>query len=154
MDIIIFENEITKDTITKLINNINYSDSNEFTIYFSTEGGDIDYILILIDFINNSNKIINFVCFRDISSAGFILMLNLPKLKIKILNGTSAIIHLISQLIETRDVKNIDLTDLIDMNNDFLNKVQPFISKSDFKNLKNGFDVNLNCKQLKQIFEK
>jgi ATP-dependent protease ClpP protease subunit len=158
METIIFDDEITKESITKLINDINKTISNDVNIYFATDGGEIDYTFLLLDFLDNiCNKNIQFTCFRDISSAGFVLFLylkNLNKLKFKILKGTSAIIHKISILIESREKNNTDLDIVYEMNVDFLKIIEKYISKENFKKLKKGEDVYLNYTEIKEIFEK
>lgn len=71
---IIFDEEITKKNVQNLINTVN--SYNYVNLYFSTAGGRLDMMEILIDFLNHRNSLqsLKLILFDLVSSAGTLLL--------------------------------------------------------------------------------
>lgn len=73
---IIFENQISNKTVQNLINNIN---SYQFVnLYFSTNGGRVDSMKILVDFLNHryAENSIKIILFNELVSAGTYMLID------------------------------------------------------------------------------
>ena len=159
MKTIYFDDDITIESVRELITIIEESNSNKFTIYFTSNGGTIPSADVLINFINKNPKKYTFISSWFISSAAFLIMYKI-KCKKKILDNTHAIIHLYSSTLEYRlqkDAHSMEyyLTKNLKKSNKkfikFLKKIN--ISKKNIEKIEKGKDVILNTKELRQILE-
>lgn len=157
---IIFENDITEESITHLINQIESSqmlDDNEINIYFSSEGGCLSYTNLFIDYINNSKKIITLIAFGEVTSGGFSIFYHSECNKV-ILQEAFAGLH-------TRQVKLNVTQSVFDRTFDsFMDKVQkkrikevdlPFfkelLTAKEYKVVANGNDLYIDSTRLREL---
>lgn len=174
MKTIMFSNDITDETISELINEIEVIESHEQgvetesgivqfgrKIYFNSAGGDVASAAVLIDYINNNRRFIfNLVAYWQISSSAFnvFTMVNCEK---RILEHSFAIVHLMNREISTREItksKSLDkfLISEMDSSNDKLIDWYTKIGINDdqIEEIKNGEDVTISYEQLASIMER
>lgn len=107
MKTLIFNDEITYDSVNDLINDIEegINSGEEVTVYFQTVGGDYSSGLVLIDYINQNKNSITLVGYEELSSTGFSVFFRVDCKK-KLLEGVFSLVHLTARSVETRNIKN------------------------------------------------
>ena len=72
--VILFDNKISKKTISKLIGSLElmFTEYDTVDLYFSSTGGDGFYCWLLIDYVNKNKEKINLVVYGNVFSAGVI----------------------------------------------------------------------------------
>ncbi len=160
MKAIIFDDEISTETVAKLICEIEEKtkDDKNITIYFSTNGGSEPVGKILIDYINNSNLNIIFIGWWSINSIGFDIFFRL-KCKRKLM-GAHAVLHLGSRKVDTSEMTQkisydkFLLEDLKKYNEEGIEFYKSLgITDKEIKVICSGEDIYLNTERLNKIFK-
>lgn len=155
-----FQNE--ENRFQELINTIKQSETEEkVTIVMSSDGGDPYLATVFLDFLNSQKDRITLIASDTIASAAFYVFHNF-KGERKIVDGTQGIVH-------HRTVMGIRITGHIkNKTNSYdvaqINKAQYFseksnkeyqeiLTKKEFKDFKQGFDVVLPYKRMLEIFK-
>lgn len=168
--VIVFNDYFEYITITKLINKIeSIRQTGGYTnidIYFSSLGGDADYLFVLSNFLNNLKDIhINFIVTGMVASAGFyiLLLIENPNIDIIFNKRCSGSIHLGDTLIsyrgqlssESSRYKNekFHAKSLEKLNEYFKNELIPKLnlSKKDIEQINEGNDVMFHSDELEKI---
>ena len=102
---IMFADEINDRSIINLINQIEVSDAEHITIYFSTEGGIFADMLVLIDYINDYPDRFTLIFFKCMSSCGISLVTKAKCKKLIIPHCYSAI-HIPTMELCKRELQN------------------------------------------------
>ena len=132
------------------------SETNEVMIYLTSEGGLYDSMLILLDIINHSKVKITLVAVEHIMSCAFLLFYFAKCDKI-LMSNCYGCVHTISSSFELRDKKfEGDIVRLNEIN--YVNKkiernVKLFLTNEELKKFKDGEDIYLSSKRMKEIFK-
>jgi len=114
-----FEGDINHDSIKMLLADIDKIDLNEnIVLYFTSGGGMVTDKDILVDYINRNPKRFEIVCYWEMSSCAFDLLVNV-RCKIRLGQNCLAKIHLYSNELKyynLGDSKSIDVFLLNDLN--------------------------------------
>ena len=131
------------------------SETNEVTIYLNSEGGIYDVMQILLDIINHSKVKITLVAVGYIMSCAFLLFY-LAKCNKILMSNCYGCVHTISSSFELRDKKFegdiIRLNEINDINKKIEHNFKSFLTKEESKKFKDGEDVYLSSKRMKEIF--
>lgn len=164
---IIFNNELTMETIYQLIEKleaishpIEEDIPEKINLFFSTNGGEISSTRVLIDYINNYPIPILITFFDQCSSSGFDFALHVEQEK-QVLDTAYSVIHLSSADIPSRDLKD-SKSFVYFFNNTYCKNldtraIDDFkmagIGEHDINTILNGKDVYLDNKQFLKAIE-
>jgi len=162
-DVITFSCEINDETIGKLITHIsNLNINTPLRIYFTTQGGYWHSGQIFINYINHLvdlGKKIDLIAVWEVSSTGFQILYEV-KCKVQLLH-TYSVIHIGTMVLDYRkSLQNNSIeafhNGVLDQTNQELIKFYKDIgiSKKEINDIKNGNNVFLNTKRIKQLLEK
>lgn len=169
--VITFNDYFDHAPIVELINNIEairqtggYSDID---LYFTSDGGDIDYLFMLADYLNNIDDIqINIIVNGMVASAGFYILLmidNTKNIKILFNKFCRCLIHLGDTYISARsqlsqedcryNFDKFHANDINNINKFFKEEIFPKLnlSKKDIKHLNEGRDLILDSDEFEEI---
>ena len=131
------------------------SETNEVTIYLNSEGGIYNVMQILLDIINHSKVKITLVAVGYIMSCAFLLFY-LAKCNKILMSNCYGCVHTISSSFELRDKKFegdiIRLNEINDINKKIEHNFKSFLTKEELKKFKDGEDVYLSSKRMKEMF--
>ena len=173
MKTIIFNKEMTQETIADLIDEIEtIADNEEFftldnglkvferTIYFSSGGGEVCSSSILINFINNNQRFVfKLIGYWGISSAGFDLFMKC-KCERYLIDDAFSIIHLADRYSSARELRKSNSIDKFllgemekkhESNLDWFKQIG--ITEEQIKEVVKGEDVAIGNEQLQQILQ-
>lgn len=163
---IIFDGEINLDNSYRFVEDLeNFASKNEegseLVIYFSTIGGEICYITVIVDAIYKYSQKYQTIIklFDTCSSAGTWVLLNIidhmPHVQIFITNLFShAVFHVARRFVSTASKEqNNDINTLDAMNEYFIKRLRKHKFKSEYiKKYKNKEDVYLYTEDLIALF--
>lgn len=158
MKTIIFEKEINFENISRLISAIEEAKKEKVQIYFSSIGGVPHAGDIFLDFIKNSDCLVELIAFYQISSAAFDVFFN-SKCKKRIMDFTSATVHLVTNDInykENKDKTSIARSmynEVILMNKESRKFYKKILTKKEYNRMQQGKDVQLDTNRLKEILQ-
>lgn len=131
------------------------SETNEVTIYLNSEGGIYDVMQILLDIINHSKIKITLVAVGYVMSCAFLLFY-LAKCNKILMSNCYGCVHTISSSFELRDKKFegdiIRLNEINDINKKIEHNFKSFLTKEELKKFKDGEDIYLSSKRMKEMF--
>jgi ATP-dependent protease ClpP protease subunit len=149
-----FDDAFTKESIIGLINDIEQFRQGGYTgldLYFQSNGGDVDYLFTLADYINTLPEGFDLTILPNgmCASAGFYIMLMVERANIVFLKPAYGMIHLASCYINSYALYNNDKTthDYSKFRLDNIKELNDFIKEEYIKNLDVAED------DLKQILE-
>lgn len=148
MRTVIFDNEISRESIIDLIDRLEeIKEAEKILLYFYTNGGNVNYINILIDYLNKRNEYITIKFFNELASAGTDLLL---KFKGKVLFDKSLefmIFHVGNKYVPLSKKNNVDPEILSKYYKEdvaeyieFLKNLD-FFSEKELDNISNNIDV-------------
>jgi len=159
---IVFDNEITGDTVKELIKQIEEVDiKNKILLYTTTPGGELVACDVLVDYLNkkiDNGLKIELIGSGEISSSGFIVFCK-TRCKKSFINVFSRV-HLGTRQFDYRSSKDKDSVDkFLVAHLDNLNKELMAIYKEtgltdeEIATIENGKDLYLSETRLKEIFK-
>lgn len=153
-----FQEEITKDSVTKLIADIEAHEDQNADIYFCSVGGDTSMSEILIHYFSFCVKDIKLIFNWEIASAAVDVMLYSVCEK-ELLSDSWGIIHLYSRDVAVRDMLDKESCDkflddeLALQNAALIQSFTPFLTRSEIRKLKKGGSIFLNHERFVKFFE-
>lgn len=103
---IYFDKEIDSGSVNDLIGQIERADGNMVVLYFQTFGGTIAAASVFVDWVNTYRlKTLIIIGVGEINSAGFNILTDVT-CQIKLLPGSSSIVHEASRDVDTASAKN------------------------------------------------
>lgn len=131
------------------------SETNEIIIYLNSEGGLYDCMQILLDIINHSKVKITLIAISYVMSCAFLLFY-LAKCDKILMSNCYGCAHTISSSFELRNKKFegdiVRLNELDDINRKIEHDFKSFLTKEELKKFKDGEDIYLSSKRMKEIF--
>ena len=149
--------EMNNEMINSFLNFYNSlsSETNEAMIYLNSWGGLYDVMQILLDVINHSKVKITLVAVNQCMSCAFLLFYFAKCNKI-LMDNCYGCIHTISSSFELRDKKFegdiIRLNEINDINRKIEHDFKSFLTNEELKKFKDGEDIYLSSKRMKEIF--
>ena len=131
------------------------SEIDEVVIYLNSEGGLYCSMQIMLDIINHSKIKITLIAVEHIISCAFMLFYFAKCDKI-LINNCYGCVHTISSMFELRD-KNFEgdtirLNEINDVNRKIERTFKSFLTSEELKKFKDGEDIYLSSKRMKEIF--
>lgn len=169
-----FNGDINSDSVGALIDFMESIEDNEVIVYFNTPGGFQGDMEVLIDYINNSDKIITFKCSGSVASCGFTTLCKI-NCNIKILDGCTGMFHKLRNLDLKKNkpvkikkglnkfidekIKKINTNEVLNStaeeNKQWLKLYQCIgINEELLKRFENGEDVHLSTGKMRELFER
>ena len=107
--VIVFDKQLTPDTVDDLIQRIENTQDDDITIYISSEGGYVYSSRILTDYLINKSlvKSIAVIAAGYIDSCAFEMLINLnkcPYVRVAVLAGTTATVHTYSVKVDDNKI--------------------------------------------------
>lgn len=165
--VLYFNDYFEKKPIYELINNIEsirqVGSYSTIDLYFTSNGGYIDSLFVLADYLNNIEDIeINFIVNGMVASCGFniLVLIDNEHIHLNFNDFCTGLIHFADNAISSRAQKNSDADryvlekfaqkELDRLNDWFKTEILPFLglSKTDLKKLEEGHDVMLTREEL------
>lgn len=141
---------VNEEMFNKIVDSLNRLEDNEsLIIYFTTEGGSVDWMEAIIHLINENEKLIQLIAFGEINSAGFDIFFR-TRCSRKILPETISICHFNGVKVHMIDKKTINKRNYgdswITWSENFLKNCTKLCSQLGFTDremrmMKNGEDI-------------
>lgn len=160
MKAIKFEDQINFESIKGLLSKIDEVPKDEdIILYFCSGGGNLSDCYDLVDYINRNKDRIEIVCSWEMSSAALDLLLSIH-CKINLHIRVFARVHLISNSIEYKNIRNKESTDIF-LLNDLNERNKIFLSQlklcgftnKEIDNIKLGYDVIIDVNRIKHMIK-
>lgn len=149
--------EMNDDMVNSFLNFYNSlnSETNEVMIYLNSEGGLYCSMQIMLDIINHSKVKITLIAVEHIISCAFLLFYFARCNKI-LMSNCYGCVHTISSMFELRDKKFegdvVRLYEINDVNKKIEHNFKSFLTNEELKKFKDGEDIYLSSKRMKEIF--
>ena len=149
--------EMNDEMIDSFLNFYNSlgSETDEAVIYLNSEGGLYCSALIMLDIINHSKVKITLIAVEHIMSSAFLLFY-LARCNKILMNNCYGCVHTISSSFELRDKKFegdiVRLNEINDVNKKIEHNLKSFLTNEELKKFKDGEDIYLSSKRMKEIF--
>ena len=166
MKTIVFDDDLTTESVTKLIYQIEDSQTSEIFLKFSSMGGDLQSAEMLLEYLGHCDytsgigKKIRLIAFNHLASSAFYLFFKANAIIKKILIGTVGEIHVPGISVHTRNL--LDKTSVSSMQvKDIANMVSEWLlwyknlgfNESEITRLKKGKSLFIDKKRLDQILK-
>ena len=149
--------EMNDDMLNSFLNFYNSlgSDIDEVVIYLNSEGGWYCSMQIMLDIINHSKIKITLIAVEHIMSCAFLLFYFAKCDKI-LMDNCYGCIHTVSSWFELRNKKFdgdvIQLNEINNINRKIEHAFKSFLTDEELKKFKDGEDIYLSSKRMKEIF--
>lgn len=167
--VLYFNDYFEKKPIYELINNIEMirqvGSYSTIDLYFTSNGGYIDSLFVLADYLNNIEDIeINFIVTGMVASCGFniLVLIDNEHIHLNFNDFCTGLIHFADNIISSRAqqsseadryvIEKFAKAELDRLNNWFKSEILPYLglSKTDLKHLEEGKDVLLTKEELEE----
>ena len=149
--------EMNDDMLNSFLNFYNSlsSEIDEIVIYLNSEGGRHSSMQIMLDIINHSKIKITLIAVEYIMSCAFLLFYFAKCNKI-LMDNCYGCVHTVSSLFELRNKKFdgdvIQLNEINNINRKIERAFKSFLTDEELKKFKDGEDIYLSSKRMKEIF--
>lgn len=153
-----FQDEISKETVTKLIADIEASEDQNADVYFSSIGGDTSMAAVLVHYFTFCVKDIKLTFHWQIASAAIDVMLYSVCEK-ELLSDAWGVFHLYSRDIGTRDMLDKESCDkflearIAQENSMLIKTFSNFFTRSEIRRVKKGGNVYIDHDRFVKLFE-
>lgn len=165
---IVFSDEFTDETIKGLIYEIEditseFEEKDKLTLYFSSCGGNLNSLIMLVDYLNNLKIEIDIVIHGYIYSAGFFTIFLLKKHNIVFTISSEGMLHkgymriFTSEMLDTNKKYSTDVVRVENLNkvnkyfdDNVISKLNLTKKELDMYNL--GYDVYFDSDRLKELY--